>query len=266
MVKSGIWKRVSWGVTAGDTSGVNVCTASAGEGHGGFAGAAYGIIFAHGVPLVKEGVLLIQVLEVAGRVAMHFGAVWGWGDALVWAVYLVWGVGIGRGGGGVRVLLRQGIVEQVGVGVWGLGHGMAVDVCRVLGSVGGMLVIRGQLWGKLGLEVVDVERVGQIGELVSSRGGSVGVVGVNVEVQVEIVKVNKLCAGKVVWRCVHVEAVCCSPGLRSRVVHVGRLLRGSSDEGENWRCEDRRVGLARRRLGGGSLVVYMCQAETEARL
>ena len=218
-------------------------------------GATYGIVFAHMISLVEERLLLVHVLEIASRVAMHFGAVWRWGNALVWAIYLIWR--LGEDWRRSLAVLGHAIVEEV---VGRLRHAMAVDILGLLSSVGVMLVIWGKLRGKLALELVDVERLGQIGELVSSRGGSMSVVPVNVEVQVEIVKVNELCAGKVVGGRVHVEVVCSSPRLRSRIVHVVVVVvvfSAGVARNDKIAVEDGRVGLGRFGTGGVRLSLHV---------
>ena len=61
---------------------------------------------------------------------------------------------------------------------------MARQILGVLSGVGAMMVVLGKLRGILALEMVDIERLGQIGELIAIRGGSFVTVTVNVEVQV----------------------------------------------------------------------------------
>lgn len=117
--------------------------------------------------------------EIAMGVAMHFYAIWRGRDALVWTIYLVLGLGESwRSGLAVR---GHAIVEEI---VGGLRHAMTTQVLDLLASIGAIAVVLGKLRGILALEMVDIERLGQIGELIAIRGGSFVTVTVNVEVQV----------------------------------------------------------------------------------
>jgi len=93
--------------------------------------------------------------------------------------------------------------------------------------------------------MVDVERLGQIGELVSIRGLRVMAVAIDVEMQVQVVKVDEFCAGKVLGVLVHGELLGSAPRLRSRAVHnfgAGPWAEGREKIGGR---SDGRVGLAR---------------------
>jgi hypothetical protein len=109
-----------------------------------------------------------------------------------------------------------------------------------------MAVVVGKLRGKLALEMVAIERLGQIGELVPIIGGSFLMVPVNIEVQVQIVKVNEFSAGKVFGGWVHLEVLGSSPGLGSRAVHI--VAAGPWAEG---REGERKLPL-RRQAGGAA--------------
>lgn len=117
--------------------------------------------------------------EIAMGVAMHLYAIWRGRDALVWAVYLVLGLGESWCSG--LAVRGHAIVEEI---VGGLRHAMTTQVLDLLASVGAIAVVLGKLRGVLALEMVDIERLGQIGELIAIRGGSFVTVTVNVEVQV----------------------------------------------------------------------------------
>ena len=60
---------------------------------------------------------------------------------------------------------------------------MNTNILNLVATVGAIVMIWGKLRGKLALEMVVVERLGQIGEL-ASRGGSMVAVPFNVEVQI----------------------------------------------------------------------------------
>jgi hypothetical protein len=179
-VKSGIWKRASWGVTAGDTSGVNVYILVSRRVYSQLSRCTYSIVLAHVVSLVEELLVGVQLLKVAMRVAMHFYAVWRRRHALVWAVYLVlrlcerWRARL--------AVLGHAIVEEAAVGR--LRHAMGPQILDLLPAVCAIAVVLGKLRGVLALEMVDVERLGQIGQLAAISCGSVMAVAVNVEVQI----------------------------------------------------------------------------------
>lgn len=107
----------------------------------------YGVVLAHAVPLVVER-LLVHLLHVAVRVAVHFHAVRGGRDAMVWTEDLIRRLGEDRCASLAE--LRHSIVEEVGihVGLRQLRAGRAVPM------------MLGNLWGKLVVEVLLVERVG----------------------------------------------------------------------------------------------------------
>ena len=110
---------------------------------------------------------------------MHLYAIRRWRDALMWAIYLV--LDLGESWRSSLAVLGHAIVEEV---VGGLRHVMAAHILDLLATVGAIVVVLGKLRGKLALEMVDIERLGQIGELVPIRGGSFVIVTVNAEVQV----------------------------------------------------------------------------------
>jgi len=60
---------------------------------------------------------------------------------------------------------------------------MNTNILNLVATVGAIVMIWGKLRGKLALEMVVVERLGQIGEL-ASCGGSMVAVPFNVEVQI----------------------------------------------------------------------------------
>jgi hypothetical protein len=129
------------------------------------------------VSLVEQR--LVVQLEIAMRVAMHLYAIGCWWDALMWAIYLV--LCLGESWRSSLAVLGHAVVEEV---VGGLRHVMAAHILDLLATVGAITVVLGKLRGKLALEMVDIERLGQIGELVPIRGGSFVIVTVNAEVQV----------------------------------------------------------------------------------
>lgn len=100
--------------------------------------------------------------------------------------------------------------------------------------------------------MVDVERLGQIGKLIPVRGLPFMVIAINVEMQVQVVKVDKLCAGEVLGVLVHGKLLGSAPRLRSRAVHnfgarpwaEGREKIGGRGDG--------RVGLVRNWDQGGA--------------
>ena len=110
----------------------------------------YGVILAHAVPLVVER-LLVHLLHVAVRVAVHFHAVRGGRDAMMWTKDLVRRLGEDRCASLAE--LRHGVVEEVGIHV----RLRQVVGLRQLRAVPMML---GNLRGKLVVEVLLVERVG----------------------------------------------------------------------------------------------------------
>jgi len=133
---------------------------------------------------------------------------------------------------------------------------MARQILGVLSGVGAMMVVLGKLRGKLALEMVDIERLGQIGELVPIRGGSFVIVPIDAEVQVKIVEVDEFSAGKVFSGRVHLEVLGSTPRLRSRAVHIvgagpwaeGREKIGVAKMG-GWGCAG---------LGPGCCVCFAC--------
>lgn len=116
----------------------------------GFQFQTYGIIFAHVVPLIEEGLLRLDLLEIAVGVAMDFCAVGCGGHTLMWAVELVVRLRVALG-----CVLGHGIVEEVVCRL--LGEAMRGNVVGFLGAVWAIVIIWGELWGKLVLQVVDVE-------------------------------------------------------------------------------------------------------------
>ena len=113
----------------------------------------YGVVLAHAVPLVVER-LLVHLLHVAMRVAMHFHAVRGGRDAMMWTKDLFRRLGEDRCASLAE--LRHGIVEEVGIHV-GLRQVVGLRQLRAGRAVPMML---GNLRGELVVEVLLVERVG----------------------------------------------------------------------------------------------------------
>lgn len=102
----------------------------------------YSVVLAHVISLVEEGLLGVQLLKITVRVAMHLNTVGCRRDSLVRLVQLLLRLGEGRGVG--LAVLPHAVVEEA------------------IGVVAGIL---GDLWGEMALELVDVEGVGQIGQL-----------------------------------------------------------------------------------------------------
>lgn len=102
------------------------------------------------VPLVEEGLLRLDLLEIAVGVAMYFCAVGCGGHTLMWVVELVVRLRVALG----RVL-GHAIVEEVVCRL--LREAMRGDIVGFLGAVWAIVIIWGELWGKLVLQVVDVE-------------------------------------------------------------------------------------------------------------
>lgn len=124
-------------MTAGETRGVNVCTCQW-WGRQALAGATYSVVLGHVVPLVEEGIVGVQLLEVAGRVAMHLYAIRRWRDTLVWAVYLV--LGLAKCWRSRLAVLGHAIVEEI---VCGLRHGMGSQILGLVTTVCAIAVVLG---------------------------------------------------------------------------------------------------------------------------
>jgi len=71
----------------------------------------YRIVIAPMVLWVEERLVRVQLMEIAIGVAMHFYAIRGGRDALVWAIYLVLRLGKSRGPG--LAVLGHAIVEEI---------------------------------------------------------------------------------------------------------------------------------------------------------
>lgn len=113
----------------------------------------YGVVLAHAVPLVVER-LLVHLLHVAVRVAVHFHAVGRGRHAMMWTEDLIRRLGEDRCS--TLAELRHGIVEEVGIHVR-LGQVVGLRQLRAGRAVPMML---GNLRGELVVEVLLVERVG----------------------------------------------------------------------------------------------------------
>lgn len=119
----------------------------------------YGVVLAQAEPLIIVR-LLVHLLHVAVRIAVHFHTVGSGGDAMVWAEHLVRGLGEDR-----RASLAElchAVVEEVGIYV-GLRQAVGPHVSlRLLGAARAVPMMLGNLWGELVVEVVLVERVGHV--------------------------------------------------------------------------------------------------------
>jgi hypothetical protein len=140
-------------------------------------GPTYSIVLAHVVALVEELLVGVQLLEIAVRVAMHLYAVGRRRHALVRAVYLI--LRLGEGWRARLAVLRHAIVEEAVIGR--LRHAADAHILDLLPAVCAIPVVLGKLRGELALEMVDVERLGQIGQLAAISCGSIVAVAVDAE-------------------------------------------------------------------------------------
>lgn len=125
------------------------------------------IILARMISLVVESLLVVHLLHVAVRVAVHLDTIRRGRDTMVRAVHVL--VGLGKRRGASLAVLAHAIVEEAGAG---LGNGIVVIV--------------GKLRGELVVEI-DVDGVGQVGE---RRGRALGVVALCVGEVAEIVQIK----------------------------------------------------------------------------
>ena len=90
------------------------------------------------VPLVEEGMVGVELVEVASGVAMHLYAVGRGRDTLVWAIYLV--LGLAKCWSPRLAVLGHAIVEEVGCG---LGHGLGRQIANLVATVCAIAVVLG---------------------------------------------------------------------------------------------------------------------------
>lgn len=222
-MKSGIWNRASWGVTAGETSGVNdYVRVSGASRRNGCCRSTYGVVLAQ-VPLVIER-LLVHLLHVAvGVAAVHFDTVWRGRDTMMGAEDVV--ERLGEDGRAGLAEVRHAIVEEVGIHVR-LGQAVGLGLLRAGCAIS---VILGDWRGELVVEVVVVvEGVGRAAVLWATvtEGDVVEVGQVEVVEVVEVDKVSKV----LIARSVHA-----GPRLRISTVHcVRRAPAGEVQQVGKW--------------------------------
>lgn len=188
----------------------------------------YGVVLAQMVPRVAEG-LLVHVLHVAVRVAVHFHTVWRGRDTMVRAEHLV--LWLREDGRTSLDEVRHAIVEEVGIHAWlGLGVGLQIYL-RLLRARCAIHMTLGNLRGEVVVEVVLAECVGHATVLrtAMAEGNIVEVWQVKVAEVVKVYQVAKV----LVHRSVHARPRLCictvhcvrraSAGGGTASVQVGRV-------------------------------------------
>ena len=166
-----------------------------------------------------------MLLQIAVRIPMHLDAVGRTRDMGRRAIYLVLGLGEGRGAW--LAIWRHG--EVIEVTVPGRRNAVPSHTILVLLPLLWLLLPRRGVArllryrrGEVGLQMLDIERVGQLGELLSRVVLAAGGI-VNGEVQVEVIEVDEAAKVVVCGRADVVKLLCARPRCGARVVDVHPL-------------------------------------------